>query len=303
MYAFELTRAKTVADAAAALAKSGGKALAGGQSLVGAMKLRLAQPGTLVDLAGIAELKGIKKDGDAIVIGAMTRHAEVAASAVVKSTLPVLAAVAQGIGDRQVRNMGTLGGSIAHNDPAADWPAALLGLGATVQTNKRKIAADDFFKGMYETALAADEIITAVSFPVPKKAGYVKFPNPGFPLRAGRRVRRADGQRSPGRRHRRGPGRVPLEAARGCAGTKLHRRCRQERQDRREGPQRGSARLAGVPRASDRGPRFARGGRRRLNHGQERSTQGRNSTFPVQAPRGVRPPAPKPYWTRYRTSS
>src|SRR6185295_6335969 len=113
MYAFELTRAKTVADAAAALAKSGGKALAGGQSLVGAMKLRLAQPGTLVDLAGIAELKGIRKDGDAIVIGAMTRHAEVAASAVVKSSLPVLAAVAQGIGDRQVRNMGTLGGSIA----------------------------------------------------------------------------------------------------------------------------------------------------------------------------------------------
>jgi carbon-monoxide dehydrogenase medium subunit len=178
MYAFELTRAKTVADAAAALAQSGGKALAGGQSLVGAMKLRLAQPGTLVDLAGIAELKGIRKDGDAIVIGAMTRHAEVAASALVKSTLPVLAAVAHGIGDRQVRNMGTLGGSIANNDPAADWPAALLGLGASVQTNKRKIAADDFFTGMYETALAADELITAVSFPVPRKAAYVKFPNP-----------------------------------------------------------------------------------------------------------------------------
>ena len=178
MYAFELTRAKTVADAAAALAKSGGKALAGGQSLVGAMKLRLAQPGTLVDLSGVAELKGIKKDGDAIVIGAMTRHAEVAESAVVKGTIPVLSALAHGIGDRAVRNMGTLGGSIAHNDPAADWPAALLGLGATVHTNKRKLAADDFFKGMYETALAADEIITAVSFPVPKKAGYVKFPNP-----------------------------------------------------------------------------------------------------------------------------
>jgi len=177
MYAFEYQRAKTVADAASALSK-GGKALAGGQSLVGAMKLRLAQPGTLVDLAGIAELKGIKKDGDALVIGAMTRHAEVAASAVVKSTLPVLAALAQGIGDRQVRNMGTLGGSIANNDPAADWPAAVLGLGATVITNKRRIAADDFFKGMYETALAADEVITAVSFPVPKKAAYIKFPNP-----------------------------------------------------------------------------------------------------------------------------
>src|SRR5258705_4744825 len=168
MYAFELTRPKTVADAAAALAKSGGRALAGGQSLIGAMKLRLAQPGTLVDLSGVAELKGIKKDGDAIVIGAMARHAEVAASAVVKGAIPALAALAQGIGDRAVRNMGTLGGSIANNDPAADWPAALLGLGATVHTNKRKIPADDFFKGMYETALAADEIITAGSLPFPK---------------------------------------------------------------------------------------------------------------------------------------
>ncbi len=178
MYAFELTRAKTVAEAAAALSKSGGRALAGGQSLVGAMKLRLAQPGTLVDLSGISELRGIRKEGDALVIGAMTRHAEVAASATVKGAVPALASLAQGIGDRQVRNMGTLGGSIAHNDPAADWPAAVLGLGATVHTSKRKIAADDFFKGMYETALAGDEVITAVSFPVPKKAGYAKFPNP-----------------------------------------------------------------------------------------------------------------------------
>jgi aerobic carbon-monoxide dehydrogenase medium subunit len=178
MYAFELTRAKSVAEAAAALAKSGGRALAGGQSLIGAMKLRLAQPGTLVDLSGIAELRGIKKEGDAIVIGAMTKHAEVAASETVKGAIPALCALAQGIGDRQVRNMGTLGGSIANNDPAADWPAAVLGLGATLQTNKRKIAADDFFKGMYETALAGDELITAVSFPIPKKAGYAKFPNP-----------------------------------------------------------------------------------------------------------------------------
>jgi len=178
MYAFELTRANSVAEAAAALAKSGGRALAGGQSLVGAMKLRLAQPGTLVDLSGIAELRGIRKEGDAIVIGAMTRHAEVAASATVKGAIPALCALAQGIGDRQVRNMGTLGGSIANNDPAADWPAAVLGLGATVQTNKRKIPADDFFKGLYETALAGDELVTALSFPIPKKAGYAKFPNP-----------------------------------------------------------------------------------------------------------------------------
>jgi aerobic carbon-monoxide dehydrogenase medium subunit len=178
MYAFEYQRAKSVADATAALAKSGGKALAGGQSLVGAMKLRLANPGTVVDLGGIPELKGIKKDGEAIVIGAMTTHAEVAASAVVRQAIPALAAMAEGIGDRQVRNRGTLGGALANNDPAADYPAAVLGLGATVHTNKRKIAADDFFKGMYETALAADELITAVSFPIPKKAGYMKFPQP-----------------------------------------------------------------------------------------------------------------------------
>jgi aerobic carbon-monoxide dehydrogenase medium subunit len=178
MYAFEYQRAKSVADAAAALAKTGGKALAGGQSLVGAMKLRLANPGTLVDIAGIAELKGIKQDGATVVIGAMSTHADVASSAVVKKAIPALAALAEGIGDRQVRNRGTIGGSLANNDPAADYPAAVLALGATVQTNKRKIAADEFFKGMYETALAADEIITAVSFPVPKKAAYVKFPNP-----------------------------------------------------------------------------------------------------------------------------
>ena len=142
------------------------------------MKLRLAQPGTLVDLSGIADLKGIKKEGNAIVIGAMTRHVEVAESALVKSAIPALTVLAHGLGDRQVRNMGTLGGSIANNDPAADWPAAVLALGATVQTNKRKIAAADFFTAMYETALAADELITAVSFPVPKKAGYAKFPQP-----------------------------------------------------------------------------------------------------------------------------
>jgi aerobic carbon-monoxide dehydrogenase medium subunit len=178
MYAFEYQRAKSVADAAATLGKSGGKALAGGQSLVVAMKLRLANPGTVVDLSGIADLRGIKKDGDALVIGALTSHAEVASSSDVKQAIPALAALAEGIGDRQVRNRGTLGGALANNDPAADYPAAVLGLSATVHTDKRKIAADDFFKGMYETALAADEIITAVSFPIPKKAAYMKFRNP-----------------------------------------------------------------------------------------------------------------------------
>ena len=178
MYSFELKKADSVANAAALLAESGGKPLAGGQSLVAAMKMRLAQPGTLVDLSGIAELKGIRREGDNVVIGAMTRHAEVAVSKDVKSAIPALAALADGIGDRQVRNMGTLGGALANNDPAACYPAAVLGLGATVHTNKRKIAADDFFKGMYETALAEGELITAVSFPIPKKAAYMKFVQP-----------------------------------------------------------------------------------------------------------------------------
>lgn len=178
MYPFELVNPSTVADATAAIAKSGGKALAGGQSLIGAMKLRLAQPGTLVDLAGIADLKGITQDGGGITIGAMATHAEVGDSDVVKRALPALASLAGGIGDRQVRNMGTLGGAIAHNDPAACYPAAVLALNATVRTNKRTIAGEAFFTGMYETALADGEIITSVTFPIPKKAGYVKFPNP-----------------------------------------------------------------------------------------------------------------------------
>jgi aerobic carbon-monoxide dehydrogenase medium subunit len=178
MYEFEYRQAKSVADAAALLGETGGRALAGGQSLVAAMKLRLAQPGTVVDLGAIPELKGIRRDGDKLSIGAMARHAEVAASDVVRQAIPALATMADGIGDRQVRNVGTLGGSIANNDPAADWPAAVLGLGATVNTNRRRIAADAFFKSMYETALAADEIITSVSFPIAQKAAYAKFPNP-----------------------------------------------------------------------------------------------------------------------------
>lgn len=178
MYAFEFHRPKSVSEAAALLAKSQGKLVAGGQSLVGAMKLRLASPGNVVALGAIPELHGIKKDGNAVVIGATTRHAEVAQSAEVKKSIPALASLAEGIGDRQVRNMGTLGGSLANNDPAADYPAAVLGLSATIQTNKRTVAADDFFKGMYETALQGDEIITAVSFPIPKRAAYIKFHNP-----------------------------------------------------------------------------------------------------------------------------
>jgi aerobic carbon-monoxide dehydrogenase medium subunit len=179
MYSFNYQKAKSVADAATVLAKNGdAKALAGGQSLIAAMKLRLAHPTDVVDLGTIPELKGIKVDGSSVTVGAMTRHAEVAASPEVRKAIPALASLAGGIGDRQVRNMGTIGGSLANNDPAADYPAGVLGLGATVVTNKRKIAADDFFKGMYETALAQGEIITSVVFPVPKRAAYTKFKNP-----------------------------------------------------------------------------------------------------------------------------
>jgi carbon-monoxide dehydrogenase medium subunit len=178
MYAVEYQQPDNVADAASILASTGGRALAGGQSLVAAMKLRLSQPGTLVDLSLIPELKGIRKDGDRLVIGAMTRHAEIASSDDVKAAMPALASLAQGIGDRQVRNMGTIGGSIANNDPAADWPAAVLACNATIRTDQRGLGADEFFKGMFETALAPDEIITAVDFPAAQRAAYAKFPNP-----------------------------------------------------------------------------------------------------------------------------
>jgi len=179
MYAFKYHRATSVNEAAAMAAKNAdAKILAGGQSLVQAMKLRLAHPTDLIDLGGLSDLKALKAEGNAVTIGAMVRHAEVAGSSAVKKAIPALAALAGMIGDRQVRNMGTLGGSIANSDPAADYPAAVLGLGATITTNKGKHEADKFFKGLYETALGAGEVITSVSFPVPKRAAYMKFKNP-----------------------------------------------------------------------------------------------------------------------------
>jgi carbon-monoxide dehydrogenase medium subunit len=152
--------------------------LAGGQSLVQAMRLRLASSERLVDLGGIADLKGITVDAKGVRIGAMTTHATVAASADVRNTIPALADLAESIGDPMVRNMGTLGGSIANADPAADYPAAIVGLGATVHTDKRDIAADAFFTGLFETALQPGELITAVTFPKPQRAAYVKFRQP-----------------------------------------------------------------------------------------------------------------------------
>ena len=164
--------------AASQAAASEAKIIAGGQSLLGAIKLGLAAPEALIDLCGLAELKGIRLDGDHLVIGAMCTHAEVAASPTVQQAIPALADLAGRIGDRQVRNLGTLGGSLANNDPAACYPAAVLGLGASVQTDRRRIAADDFFKGMFETALAEGEIIVSVSFPIPLKAAWQKFKQP-----------------------------------------------------------------------------------------------------------------------------
>jgi carbon-monoxide dehydrogenase medium subunit len=179
MYSFNYTKAKSVAEAASLAAKGEDvKVLAGGQSLIAAMKLRLAKPSDLIDLGNVPELRGIKVDGSAVTIGAMMRHAEVANSPEVKKAIPALAALAFGIGDRQVRNMGTMGGSVANNDPAADYPSAVLALNATIHTVKREIAADGFFKGMYETALGQGELITAITFPAPKRAAYMKFKNP-----------------------------------------------------------------------------------------------------------------------------
>lgn len=177
MYAFTYERPTSQADAAR-LAQAGGKLLAGGQTLLASMKLRLAAPEQIVDLGAIAELKGIRREAGQLVIGAMTRHCDVAESAEVRQAIPALAQLAAGIGDKQVRARGTLGGSVANNDPAADYPAALLALGATVHTTSRQIKADDFFQGLFATALEEGELITAVSFPIPKRAAYVKFVQP-----------------------------------------------------------------------------------------------------------------------------
>ncbi len=179
MYNFTYHRPATLADAVQALAAAAdGQVLAGGMTLLPTLKQRLAQPSDLIDLAAVAELSAIKQKSGAIVIGAMASHADVAASPKVAKAIPALARLADSIGDPQVRNRGTLGGSIVNADPAADYPAAVVGLGATVHTNERTIAADDFFTEMFETALNDNELVTAVSFPVPQRAAYAKFANP-----------------------------------------------------------------------------------------------------------------------------
>jgi carbon-monoxide dehydrogenase medium subunit len=178
MKAFDYHSPQTVADAVALLAGAETRALAGGMTLLPTIKNRLAAPAALVDLSGVGGMKEIKEGAGVLTIGALVRHADVAGSALVKNRIPALAALAGSIGDPAVRHRGTLGGSLANNDPAADYPAAALGLGATIVTDRREIGADDFFKGMFETALAEDEIVTAVRFPVARRAGYAKLRSP-----------------------------------------------------------------------------------------------------------------------------
>lgn len=179
MYAFIYHKPASVAEAAALAGKhSDGKLLAGGMTLLPTMKQRLASPSDIIDMGKLNELRGIKVDAGSVTIGAMTRHVAVATSAEVKKAIPALAALAGGIGDPAVRNKGTIGGSVANNDPAADYPAACLALGATITTSKRTLKADDFFTGLFETALDDGEIVTSISFPIPEKANYQKFRNP-----------------------------------------------------------------------------------------------------------------------------
>jgi carbon-monoxide dehydrogenase medium subunit len=179
MYRFDYQAPDSIEAALAALRENEeAKILAGGMTLLPTMKLRLARPNVLIDIKRIGSLTGIGENDGAILIGAMTRHADVATSKLVRNRIPGLADLAEAIGDPQVRNRGTIGGSVANNDPAADYPAGLVGLGATVVTDRREIAADDFFTDMFETALEDDEVITAVRFPIPKRASYMKFPNP-----------------------------------------------------------------------------------------------------------------------------
>jgi len=178
MYDFAYHRASSLADAAGKLKEEDAKLVAGGMTLLPTIKLRLAKPSSLIDLAEIKDLVGIKVADGAVTIGAMTTHVTVANSADVKKAIPALAHLAGHIGDPMVRNRGTMGGSVSNNDPAADYPSAVLGLGATIKTDQRTIAADDFFKGLFETALKPGEILTSISFPIPEKAGYMKFPNP-----------------------------------------------------------------------------------------------------------------------------
>ena len=250
-----------MADAARAAGAADAKLLAGGQSLLAAMKLGLAAPAALVDLGGLAELKGISVSGGTVKIGAMTTHAAVAASKEVAQAIPALAALAGGIGDRQVRNRGTIGGSLANNDPAADYPAAVLALGATIHTDQRTIAADDFFKGLYADRAQRRRGHHRGELPGAREGRLAEVQAAGVALRAGRRVRR-QGQ---GRRARRG------------------HRCRAERRVPRQGAGRQAARPTGRRSACDGVKIDAKG----LNSDLHGSAEYRAALIPVLAKRAV----------------
>ena len=249
MYNFTFHRPTTVRQAAGLLARNPeAKLLAGGHSLLPVMKQRLAQPSALIDLSLVEGLSGVEQKGRSIVIGAMTRHVDAANSPVLQQLLPGLASVPASVGDPQVRNRGTIGGSIANNDPNADYPAACLGLGATIITNKRRIAADDFFTGMFSTALEDGEIITKVSFPIAKKAAYEKFKHPasGFALvEAWRRYPRCSDRC--GRQRC-----VPCEVLRRGAQETLRRQVNRGHDDTRQRDEQRHSCQPGIPRASCR---------------------------------------------------
>ena len=207
MYDFEYHKPGSLADAVKLLsADPDARPISGGQTLLPALKHRLNKPTSVIDLSGIAELKGIRREGDKLVIGALAKHVEVATSPEVKAAIPALAQMAGTIGDTQVRNRGTIGGSVSNNDPAADYPSAVMGLNATVVTDKRRIAADDFFQGMFTTALEPGELLVAIEFPIPEKAGYAKMRNPAsryvmagaFVAKTGGKVRVAINGAGPG---------------------------------------------------------------------------------------------------------
>ena len=271
MHSFNYHSASSLDDAVSSLAAApDGALLAGGMTLIPTLKLGLASLSDLIAIGAIGGLNGVSEEGGAVVIGATTCHAAVASDSLVRSAIPALAALAGGIGDPQVRNRGTIGGSIANNDPAADYPAGLVGLGATVRTDKREIAADDFFTGLFETALDDGEIITAVSFPVPDRAAYVEVPEPGLALRH----RRRDGEPGTGGDPSRGDGsrrqRIPRGRDGSGAGPQFlagrHRRLRRpgRRAQRRHPRLRGISRPSGLGHGTSRGDRRGRRGWLRL---------------------------------------
>ncbi len=259
MYAFEFVRPTTVDEAVKALGAEEAQALGGGQTLIPTLKQRLASPGTLVSLAGIASLKGVAMRDGKLCIGGGTTHSQVMREA--KAHYPALAEMASWIGDPAVRNRGTIGGSLANNDPSACYPAAALASGATIVTNTREIAADDYFQGMFTTALEDGEIITEVRFPIPEQANYQKFRQPASRFALVGRLRGEVPGRGPGR----GDGRVgergvPLERGGGGAVERLPGGGGQGAEGERRGADRGPARDAGVPGAPDRGADGAGGG-------------------------------------------